>query len=71
MTPPQAAKSQFKSVGKPCGLPVIGWKYPPSGWYPEIPLKDRSVPASISARFLARAGRQARGEYNPTQGASR
>jgi hypothetical protein len=69
MTPPQATKSQFKSAGKPCGLPVIGWKHPPSGWYPEIPLKDGSVPPSSLARFLARAERQAKqhgyisGEY--------
>jgi len=69
MTPPQATKSQFKSAGKPCGLPVIGWKHSPSGWYPEIPLKDGSVPPSSLARFLARAERQAKqhgyisGEY--------
>lgn len=32
-------KTNAHATGRPCGMPVIGWKYPPSAWWPELPGK--------------------------------
>jgi hypothetical protein len=36
--PPLHVPSVLKA--KPCGLPVVGWKYKPQAWWPELPGKD-------------------------------
>jgi hypothetical protein len=31
-------------IGRPCGQPVIRWKYPPQAWWPELSGKDLTRP---------------------------
>jgi hypothetical protein len=38
-------------IGRPSGLPVIGWKYPPQAWWPELPGKTGAYVPSMAKGF--------------------
>jgi hypothetical protein len=39
------------SIGRPSGLPVIGWKVEPKGWWPELPGKAGKYNPPIAKAF--------------------
>jgi hypothetical protein len=47
-------------IGRPSGLLVIGWKYPPQAWWPELPGKagDYNPPLAKGFKKLCRSCRK-------------
>ena len=49
-----------ETIGRPSGLVVIGWKYPPQAWWPELPGKagEYNPPMAKSFKKVCRACRK-------------